>query len=55
MSTFFYFRGQLVESIEGMLSESEALLRIAVLSFELGCSLKDITWSIGADLACTLD
>ena len=55
MGTFFYFGGQLVESVDYILSESEDFLRVARLSYDLGCELSDIVWSIGADFACIWD
>ena len=55
MGTFFYFEGQLVESVDYILSESEAFLRVARLSYDLDCQLSDISWSIGANFACIWD
>lgn len=55
MSTSFYFEGVLVESVEGILSESEAFLRVARLSYDLGCRLGDISWGVEDCLACVLD
>ena len=55
MGTFFYVDGQLVESVDYILSESEAFLRVARLSYDLGCSLGDISWGVEGCLACVLD
>ena len=55
MGTFFYFDGQLIESVDQILSESEAFLTVARLTYDLGCALRDITWSIGSDFACIWD
>lgn len=55
MGTFFYYRGQVVESYDRVLSEGEAMLRVAVLAFDLQCPLKDIVWSVADDFACIWD
>lgn len=55
MGTFFYCNGQLVESVDYILSESDAFLRVARLSYDLGCEISDIFWSVCDDWACAFD